>query len=119
MDKKPQDIEKYQAEYSEKGLWDKIKREAASAGEKIVYNALLLYYTAQSPQTPAKHKAAIYGALGYFILPTDIIPDILPGVGYTDDLTAILSVVALVSINLTEQVKEQAKTKLERWFGKG
>ncbi len=118
MDKTPQNIEKYQKEYTEKGLWDKIKGVAATAGEKIVYNALLLYYTAQSPQTPAKHKAAIYGALGYFILPTDIIPDILPGVGYTDDLTAILSVVALVSINLTDSVKSQARERLRSWTDK-
>lgn len=118
MEKSPQNIEKYQSEYTESGLWEKIKDAITSAGEKLVYNALLLYYTAQSPQTPAKHKAAIYGALGYFILPTDIIPDILPGVGYTDDLTAILSVIALVSINLTDQIKSQAREKLKSWTHK-
>lgn len=117
MENCPKDIEKYSPQYSEQGLWKKIKGVAKVAGEKIIYNVLLLYYVAQSPETPAKHKAAIYGALGYFILPTDIIPDILPGVGYTDDLTAIMAVVTLVSINITDAVRRSAEQKLREWFG--
>jgi hypothetical protein CLOST_1278 len=48
---------------------------------KVVYQALLLYYVAQSPTCPPKIKAGIIGALGYLISPFDLIPDIMPGIG--------------------------------------
>ncbi|HCL3894797.1 TPA: DUF1232 domain-containing protein, partial [Pseudomonas aeruginosa] len=76
-----------------------------------------LYYAAQTPQTPAWAKATIYGALGYFILPVDAIPDVLPGVGYTDDLGIIAAAITAVSMYITEDVKRQASQKLQDWFG--
>ena len=52
----------------------------------MIQKALWLYYAAQRPQTPIWAKTTIYAALGYFILPVDIIPDLIPGAGYVDDL---------------------------------
>ena len=118
MGKAPKDLKPYAEHYSEKNLWKKIGSVAKSAGKKGIYNVLLLYYVLMSDKTPTKYKAMIIGALGYFIFPLDIIPDIIPTVGYTDDITAIAGVVVAVAKSISPEIKEQVKAKLEEWFGK-
>lgn len=103
--------------FSEDGFWNKVVKYAKAAGLEVIEKALWLYYAAQTPQTPAWAKATIYGALGYFILPVDAIPDVLPGVGYTDDLGIIAAAITAVSMYITEDVKRQASQKLQDWFG--
>ena len=111
------DFEKYEDKYSESGLWDKIRKNIAKIGVKVIYQALLLYYVAQSPNCPAKIKAGIIGALGYLISPIDLIPDIMPGIGYADDAAAIATAVALAQIYITDEIKEQAKAKIADLLG--
>ena len=106
------DFKKYEDKYSESGLWDKIRKNIAKIGVKVIYQALLLYYVAQSPNCPAKIKAGIIGALGYLISPIDLIPDIMPGIGYADDAAAIATAVALAQIYITDEIKAQAKAKI-------
>lgn len=111
------DFEKYEDKYSESGLWDKIRKNIAKIGVKVIYQALLLYYVAQSPNCPSKIKAGIIGALGYLISPIDLIPDIMPGIGYADDAAAIATAVALAQIYITDEIKAQAKAKLADLLG--
>ena len=106
-----------QKHYSEEGLWDKVKNVAKKAGLKVIYLALVLYYTAKADTTPTTKKGIIYGALGYFILPIDLIPDAIPVVGYSDDLAALIGVVAAVATSITPAIQQQAKDKLHDWFG--
>lgn len=61
-----------QKHYSEEGLWDKMMSVFKEAGIKVIYLALVLYYTINADSTPATKKGIIYGALGYFILPIDL-----------------------------------------------
>ena len=111
------DFEKYEEKYSESGLWDKIRKNIAKIGVKVIYQALLLYYVAQSPNCPSKIKAGIIGALGYLISPIDLIPDIMPGIGYADDAAAIATAVALAQIYITDEIKAQAKAKIADLLG--
>lgn len=111
------DFEKYEDKYSESGLWDKIRKNIAKIGVKVIYQALLLYYVAQSPNCLSKIKAGIIGALGYLISPIDLIPDIMPGIGYADDAAAIATAVALAQIYITDDIKEQAKAKIADLLG--
>jgi uncharacterized membrane protein YkvA (DUF1232 family) len=113
----PNEIEKYQENYSESGLQRKIKSVARWAGAKVMYAVLLLYYVLQSPTISKADKGKIYGALGYFILPTDLVVDFLPIVGYSDDLAALMIALHAVATNITPEVKAQARTKLSKWFG--
>jgi uncharacterized membrane protein YkvA (DUF1232 family) len=113
----PNEIEKYQENYSESGLQRKIKSVARWAGAKVMYAVLLLYYVLQSPTISKADKGKIYGALGYFILPTDLVVDFLPIVGYSDDLAALMIALHAVASNITPEVKTQAKAKLSKWFG--
>ena len=107
----------YSKEYSESSFWDKVKKFASKAGSKVIYTALKLYYTLQSPDTPVWAKAAIIGALGYFISPVDAIPDIIPVVGFSDDLGVLALAVTTVATNITPAIKAQAKAKAGEWFG--
>ena len=115
--KVPQNIESYQSNYSESGLWKKVKSVAKKAGIKTIYMVLLLHYVLKSPDVPLEDKAKIYGALGYFILPIDLIPDFIPAVGYSDDVAALAFSLHAVWKNVTPEIKEQAQRKLREWFG--
>lgn len=84
---------------------------------KVIYTALLLYYILQSPYVSMANKVKIYGALGYFILPLDFIPDFIPVASYTDDLGALLCTLNAVTSNITPEIKAQAKSKPQEWFG--
>ena len=95
----------------------KLATMARKAGVKVVYAVLLLYYALQSPQTSVKDKSIIYGALGYFILPLDLIPDFIPLAGYGDDMGALLLAISRVVANITDDVRAQARLKLRDWFG--
>ena len=111
------EAEKYTDEYSEVGLWENIKDEAASIGLSLIYKALQLYYVAQSPNCPMKVKAGIYGALGYLISPFDFIPDFMSAVGYTDDAAAIGAALLLAQMYITDDVKMKAESKIKDIFG--
>lgn len=116
--KHPKDIEKYQDNYSESKLLKKLSSVAKWAGAKVVYTVLLLYYVLRSPNISLADKSKIYGALGYFILPTDLVLDFIPMMGYTDDMAALVWALHTVASNITPEIKQQAKEKLEELLGK-
>lgn len=111
------DLQKFDKDYSEKSLFKKLGKFSRRAGRKTVYYVLVLYYTLTDPKTPAKYKATIAGALGYFILPLDFLPDFIPGAGMVDDWGAVVAAVAYVATAITPEIKERAKAKLSEWFG--
>ena len=110
------DFMSYKDKFSANGFVEKISRIAKRAGAKLVYVALVLYYTLQSDKVSVKDKAVIIGALGYLISPLDLIPDAFPIAGLTDDLTVLLFVLKKVWGDVSEDVKEKAKAKLAQWF---
>lgn len=114
-----QEIESAGKHYSEEKLWTKLMKFAKKAGTSVVYAVLLLYFTLQKPEVPVKTKAIIIGALGYFILPLDLIPDAAPGIGYTDDLAALGAALFQVAMYIDEDIKNKAKDQLIAWFGEG
>jgi uncharacterized membrane protein YkvA (DUF1232 family) len=102
--------------YSEEGFWSKLRSYAITAGKVVVEKALSLYYCALDPDTPAWAKGIIYGALGYFILPLDAIPDAIPILGYTDDLGVLAAALAAVASHVKDSHIERARETLKRWF---
>ncbi|MBM7660378.1 uncharacterized membrane protein YkvA (DUF1232 family) [Bacillus mesophilus] len=112
-----EDLNQHEKHFSEEKFWTKVQKFSKKAGTSVVYAVLLLYYTLQKPEVPLKVKATIVGALGYFILPLDLIPDIAVGVGYVDDLSALLIALAQVALYVDDDIKMQAKSKLKDLFG--
>lgn len=107
---------KYAKEYNEERLWGKIKNVAKKAGIKVIYYALLLFYALKSENVTMAEKALIVAALGYFILPLDLIPDFIPIAGYGDDAAVLYGLIQKLDC-IDETVKAQAKSKLKEWFG--
>lgn len=103
--------------YSDTKFWSKLKKYGKKAGSSVVYAVLLLYFTLQKPEVPKKTKGIIIGALGYFILPLDLIPDLAIGVGFTDDLGALGLALLQVAMYIDQDIKDQARAKLIEWFG--
>ena len=116
MENVPIKIESFGSEYSEQGLKEKLSKIARKAGIKMAYAVLVAFYAVQSDALSFKEKARLYGALGYFILPVDLIPDAILGMGYSDDLAALVYVLHTVSSNITPEVKQRAREKLCLWF---
>lgn len=103
--------------YSEASLWQKLTHNAARAGRATVEAALQLHYAAQREETPAWARSTAYGALAYFILPLDTVPDWLVAVGYTDDLAALTLAVGTLASYIDDDVRQHARDKLQSWFG--
>ena len=110
------DFMSYSDKFSPKGFVDKISRVAKRAGAKLVYSALVLFYMLQSKNVTVKEKAIIIGALGYLISPLDVLPDAIPIVGLSDDLSVLVYVISKVWGDVPEDVKVNAQMKLADWF---
>jgi len=115
---KEKPVTDYATIYEETSFWEKISKYAIAAGKGTVEKALILYYCLKDPDTPAWAKGIIIGALGYFILPLDAIPDFTPLVGYADDLGALAGATGAVIMHIKPEHEAQAKEKLTQWFGK-
>jgi uncharacterized membrane protein YkvA (DUF1232 family) len=103
--------------YSGPRLWRTLGKVAASAGRKTLMSALILFYCLKDRDTPAWARGVIIGALGYLILPTDLIPDILPAAGYGDDWGAIVAALGTVAAYIKDEHKVKAREQVERIFG--
>lgn len=108
--------EEYKKEYSEKNFFDKLKKVLKIIGVKGVYMLLILYNTLQRKDIPPKEKSIIIGALGYFILPLDALPDLTPIVGYTDDLFALGMAILKVMPYIDDEIKKKSKEQIAKWF---
>ena len=110
------DFMSYANKFSQSEFVEKISRIAKRAGAKLVYAALILYYTLQSDHVSKTDKAIIIGALGYMISPLDVIPDAIPIAGLTDDFAVLMYVLKKVWTDIDPAIVEQAKEKLSKWF---
>lgn len=105
------------AAYSDSGFWDKVKVHAKAVGKGVLEPALKMYYAGTDSDTPVWAKTTIFGALGYFISPIDGIPDLLPAVGYSDDLGVLVAAAAVVAAHIKPEHVQRAKETLQDWFG--
>ena len=95
-----------------KGFWPKMRRTAARI--PFAGQAMAAWYAAQDPKTPLAAKGLILGALAYFVMPVDAIPDIFAGIGFTDDAAVIAAVLATLGAHLKPRHHHQAAQALKR-----
>lgn len=110
-------IKEYEKQYSEEKFWSKVTTVAKKAGIKVIYMALLLFYALDSTSLSVKDRALIIGALGYFILPLDLVSDLMPAIGFLDDAAILLAITKLLIVGIDNKVVALAKGKLSQWFG--
>lgn len=94
------------------GFWPKVGRVAARI--PFADRMISVYYAARDPETPLAAKGIMMGALAYFVLPTDAIPDVLAGIGFTDDAAVITAVIATLGANIRKRHVELAEKALAR-----
>ena len=92
------------------GFWRKVRRTFGKV--PFLDDALAAYYCAIDSQTPRYVKAVLFGALAYFIVPTDMIPDFIAGLGYGDDATVLLTAIATVRKHISGAHRDAAQAKL-------
>lgn len=104
-------------DYNESAFWSKLRKVGSRIGANAFYYALSLFYIMTSGNVSLKDKAYIAGALGYLIVPLDLIPDAIPVLGFTDDISALLTVYNRMKANLTPEMKQQVVDKIIEKFG--
>lgn len=113
---------KHGADYLQKNP-DAIKKvlkefpgKLSETSEKITFatQATAMYYALRDPKTSLKVKALIGAALAYFIMPFDVVPDWIVGIGFTDDLAVVLMVLRQLAGSITEEHYELARRRLQR-----
>lgn len=116
IEKYNEEYSKYKSSYTEENLQTKLKKYGKKIGVNTTYYILLLYQMIVSNIVPIADKAIIIAALGYFISPLDIIPDIIIGTGFIDDVSVMLIALRQVIKNITPEIKQQAKEQLGKMF---
>jgi uncharacterized membrane protein YkvA (DUF1232 family) len=106
-----------QRERVRRGFWSKVKRVAAQI--PFVEDLLTAYYCAFDRETPREVQAALIGALAYFVLPFDIIPDIIPVLGYTDDAAVLATAIRMVAQHIRPEHRDAARSALARGMEDG
>jgi len=93
-------------------FWIKLKKVVGKL--PFAEELLAAYYCAFDRQTPRHVQAALLGAIAYFILPFDFVPDMLPVLGFTDDAAILATAIRLVSAHILPEHREAARAALLR-----
>jgi uncharacterized membrane protein YkvA (DUF1232 family) len=93
-------------------FWVKLKRVVAHL--PFAEDLVAAYYCAFDKQTPRHVQATLLGAIAYFILPFDFVPDMLPVLGFTDDAAVLATAIRLVASHITPDHRDAARAALKR-----
>jgi uncharacterized membrane protein YkvA (DUF1232 family) len=99
----------------ERGFWTKMRKYIRRV--PFVEDAVAGYYCALDPATPLQVKAVLFGALAYFVLPIDIVPDFIAWLGFTDDAAVLYAALRTVAPHIKAAHRAQAKTAIDRMAG--
>ena len=111
------ELQKYEQQYNDSSFLDKVTKYGKLIGITALYKAVQLWFVLQKPDVPAGTKVVIMGAVGYLIAPLDFLPDLLPVLGYTDDMVAITFALIKVQGYIDEEVERKSKKLLTKIFG--
>ena len=95
----------------ESGFWPKVRRSLGKV--PFVEDAVAAYYCAMDRETPTYVKATLMTALAYFVVPTDLLPDVVAAFGYTDDATVLALAVNAVAPHVKERHRQSAREFLQ------
>lgn len=110
-------IEGKEQYYDDSTFFNKLKTAGLKLGFKGLHAVAVLYCALKSPAMPVKDKLIIVGAIGYFILPIDLMADFLPVFGLTDDIAVVTKALMTVYGSITDEMKDEAHLLLKHTFG--
>ena len=94
----------------QQGFWTKARQTLGRI--PFSEDAVAAFHCATDGATPLPVRATLFGALAYFVLPFDVVPDFLIGLGYTDDAAVFAALLGLVGRNLKPRHREAARRKI-------
>ena len=92
-------------------FWAKVKTNLGRV--PFMDEVVAVWFCARDPRTPPKVKAILLGAVAYFVLPFDIVPDVIAGLGYGDDLAILIAAIRAVRPHITDEHRERARAALK------
>jgi uncharacterized membrane protein YkvA (DUF1232 family) len=95
-----------------RGFWPKMRRTAARL--PFAEDLVAAYYCAFDRRTPRRVQVILLGALAYFVLPFDFVPDMLPVIGFTDDAAVLATAIRVVAAHITPEHRDAARRALVR-----
>lgn len=107
IDRKQYDRDKARVE---RGFWDKVRWTLGRV--PFVEEAVAAYFCALDPKTPPRVKAVLLAALAYFILPADMVPDFVAGLGFSDDAAVLAAAIGMVAPAITDRHRDKARRAL-------
>jgi len=108
----------YQKDYDGHALLAKLRRFATKLGVRAVFQILNMYYLLAEKKVPLRIRMLVIAALGYFILPADLISDFIPVFGFSDDLSFLTYAFTQAVKYITPEIKEKSVRTLKKWFPK-
>jgi uncharacterized membrane protein YkvA (DUF1232 family) len=96
----------------ERDFWQKLK--ATCRKIPFIDDLTSVYYCAIDPSTPLQVKAILFGALGYFVVPFDVLPDFMPLLGFTDDAAMLYAAIRTVLPHIKPEHRVRAKEALDK-----
>ena len=112
----PEKLKRDQAKVERK-FWDKLRKYIRQV--PFVGDLIAAYYCAVDPATPLHVKAVLFGALAYFILPIDLVPDFIAWIGFTDDAAVLYAALRTIAPHIKDSHRRQAKAAIDRLAGDG
>lgn len=108
-------LQNYADKFTPKDYLDKISKYGKDMGLKLVYSSLLLFYALTDGKVPVKDKLIVTAALGYVVLPIDLVPDWIIG-GFFDDASIVGYALSTIRKDITPEIESQAFNKLKEFF---
>ncbi len=109
-------LQSYKQFFSKEKLFTLLQTKPGKLGSKLLYTTMLLYFAFRRNETPSWAKNIIIGTLGYLVSPIDLIPDLTPVLGYTDDLGMLSFGLVTIASFINKDVREKASAKITGWF---
>lgn len=99
----------------ERKFWEKLRKYVRHV--PFVEDLIAAYYCAVDPATPLQVKAILFGALAYFVLPIDIVPDVIAWIGFTDDAAVLYAAIRTVAPHIKDGHRARARIAIDRMAG--
>ncbi len=109
-------IQQYIGYYDELQLANKLKSAGKKIGSQVIYYVVILVMLISDNKIPLKVRLVFMAAIGYLILPSDLVADIIPAIGFTDDIAFLTYAISNAQEYITPEVKIKAKEKLGQWI---